>query len=398
MKILDVSEFYAEAGGGVRTYTHAKVRAASAAGHELVVVAPGGGDGEERREGGRFVWLKNPRLPLDARYGYFSDRAAVHRLIAREQPDLVEASSPWTGARAVASYPGPTPRALVFHQEPVAVYPHTLLDWALPPQRIDALCAPYWRWLGGLAARFDVTVTAAEWLAERLAARGLPRVEAVPFGCARAPFVTAEPDPGLRARLLAATGTPAHGKLLVCVSRLHPEKRLGTLFSAVARAREQTPVGLVVYGDGPLAGWLARMARRVPGVHLAGFTRDRAALARALASADALLHGSAAETFGIAVAEALWAGLPVIVPDRGGAHALFDEACGTRYRTGDAGSCARAIVQQLTRDRVELGLAARRHAAAHVPELDAHFAALFARYAQLCSARVEPSQRGVGRR
>ena len=36
MKIVDVAEFYAEQGGGVRTYVNHKLRAAAAAGHEAV--------------------------------------------------------------------------------------------------------------------------------------------------------------------------------------------------------------------------------------------------------------------------------------------------------------------------------------------------------------------------
>jgi alpha-1,6-mannosyltransferase len=329
------------------------------------------------------VWLASPRVPLDPRYGYFADAPAVHRAIDRERPDVLEASSVWSGGLAAARYRGPGARVLVFHQDPVAVYPHTLLDWALSPARIDALCAPYWLALSRLAGCFDRTVTASAWLATRLAGKGVPRVSAVDFGCARDPFATSAPDPALRSALIAATSTPRHGKLLVCVSRFHPEKRLHTVFDAFARVRTQQPVGLVVYGDGPLAPLVERWARRTEGVFLAGYTRDRAELASVLASADALLHGSAAETFGIAVAEALWAGLPVVVPDRGGAHQLAEPSAAEVYATGNAASCAAAITRMLARDRAALGAAARVHARAHIADLDVHFEALFAYYADI---------------
>src|SRR5690606_33005581 len=68
MKILDVNEFYAEQGGGVRTYVHRKLEAAAALGVEVVVVAPGTSDREERRIGGKIVWVKSPKLPPDPRY------------------------------------------------------------------------------------------------------------------------------------------------------------------------------------------------------------------------------------------------------------------------------------------------------------------------------------------
>jgi alpha-1,6-mannosyltransferase len=383
VKIVDVSEFYSGAGGGVRTYTDAKLRAATARGHELVVVAPGTVDREEARHGGRVVWLACPRLPVDRRYGYFHAPAAVHAALARERPDVVEASSVWSGGLAVASYTGPGKRVMVFHQDPVAVYPHTLLDRFIEPARIDLLAGPYWRFLRRLSQRFHATVTAASWLAERLATFGVERVRAVDFGCSREPFASAAPCPQTRTQLLAATGTDPHGHVLVCVSRYHPEKRLLTLFEAVRIVRASRPVGLVVYGDGPLGPWIRRAARRTPGVHLAGFTRERAQLAQAIASADGLLHGSAAETFGLSVAEALWAGCPVVVPDRGGAAQLCRPELGETYTAGDAPACAAAILRLLARDRQALGLAARAHAAELVPDLDTHFARLFALYSAL---------------
>ena len=68
MRVVDVCEFYAERGGGVKSYANAKLRAGARAGHEVVVVAPGPRDAEERREGGRIVWLKSPPMPFDPRY------------------------------------------------------------------------------------------------------------------------------------------------------------------------------------------------------------------------------------------------------------------------------------------------------------------------------------------
>ena len=41
MKIVDVAEFYAELGSGVRTYINQKLEAGARAGHEVVVIAPG---------------------------------------------------------------------------------------------------------------------------------------------------------------------------------------------------------------------------------------------------------------------------------------------------------------------------------------------------------------------
>jgi alpha-1,6-mannosyltransferase len=393
VKIVDVSEFYAERGGGVRTYTHHKLRAAQERGHEVVVLAPGVRGGEERRDGGRIVWIESPRLPVDRRYGVFVSPRAVHAAIARERPDLVEASSPWSGALCCASYPGSVPKAMVFHQDAVAVYGHTLLDWGLSRERIDSLCSPYWRLLRKLTSDFDLTVTAGEWLAQRLQEQGITNARAVPFGCDKTPFDPGLRDEALRARTLAELGLPADATLLVAVSRHHPEKRLHTLCEAVARLRERHPVGLVIYGDGPMRPLVERWARRSPGIRVAGFTADRAELARMLASADALLHGSAAETYGIAVAEALCSGLPVVVPDRGGAAELAGPECSESYPAGDVDACARAVERLMARPASGLRAAAVAHSRVAVRDADEHFDSLFALYEQVANGMATARSR-----
>jgi len=123
MKIIDVAEFYAERGGGVRTYIHHKLAAAKAAGHEMVIVAPGPKDGCEERLGGRIEWIASRPMPLDARYYLLLDNKAVHAVLNREKPDVVEGSSPWAGGWMVARWPGWALKSFIFHQDPVAVYP-----------------------------------------------------------------------------------------------------------------------------------------------------------------------------------------------------------------------------------------------------------------------------------
>ena len=382
MKILDVAEFYAEKGGGVKTYLDRKLRAGADAGHEVVIVAPGPRDGEEARHGGRVVWVKSPTVPGDPRYHLFVNRRATHAVLDRERPDVVEGSSVYGGGWFAANWPGQAVRSLVFHQDPVAALGHPLLDRFVRAAFIDRAAAPFWAYLRGLAGRFDTTVVAGEWLQDRLTGFGLPRVHAVPFGIEPGPFQAAERDDALRAELLEQARVPADSPLLVCVSRHHPEKRLFTLMRAVRRLQAAQPVGLAIFGDGPLRRQVQAEADKAPGVAVAGYTRDRAHLARALASADALLHGSAAETYGLVVAEALCAGTPLIVPSVGGAADLADPRFAEVYPPGDVAKCAAAIRRLLSRDPMRLRVACLE-AARSVRTLDDHFVALFAHYQQL---------------
>src|SRR5690606_2679028 len=164
-----------------------------------------------------------------------------------------------------------------------------------------------------------------------------------------------------RAELLLRCGLDHSGKLLVSVSRHHPEKRVGTLLDALAILRAQgaslPKVGLVLYGDGPLRRWVEARAARIGGIYVAGFSADPDDIPLSLASADAFVHGSAAETYGLVVAEAICAGLPIVVPDAGGAADLADPSYAEIYPAGDAAACAAAIRRVLHRDPATLSAA-----------------------------------------
>jgi alpha-1,6-mannosyltransferase len=383
VKVLDVNEFYAERGGGVKTYTNEKLRQAAALGHQMIVVAPGPEDREEERLGGRIVWVKGPHMPLDPRYFVMYRERAIHEIIRSEQPDVIEGSSLWSAGWIAARYEGRGAKALIMHQDPVAVYPHTLLDRWFSPSAIDVAFYPYWEYVRRLASRFDATVVAGQWLADRLRTFGVRGAHAVPFGIDRSAFSPSLRDLELRRELLRRCGLPETARLCVSVSRHHPEKRLGFLFRALERLRRISDVGLVVFGDGPMRSVVESQAARVSGVHLAGFVDDRPWLARALASADAMLHGSAAETYGFVIAEALCSGTPVIAPNRGGAFEFLAPDYSEMYTPGDVGSCAAAIRRMFARDRAKLSRAATQAAASRVREPVEHFAALFSLYEEL---------------
>lgn len=384
MRIVDVNEFYAEQGGGVRTYVNAKLRAAAERGHELVILAPGPENKREARLGGEVIWLASPPMPLDPRYFVLYRQAPVHRWLDELRPDVIEGSSPWTSGWFAARYPGPAKRVFIYHQDPVAVYSHTLLDRFFSVSTLDGASAPYWGYTRRLANRFDATVVAGSWLARRLEKHGIDNAVAVPFGIDRHLFSPAHAQPALRAELLARCGLGPDARLLIAISRHHPEKRVTTLIEAVGHLNQRgRAVGLVLFGDGPMRSWVERAARAVPQVHVAGFVADRPFIASTLASADALVHGSAAETYGFVVAEALSSGTPVVVPDRGGAFDFATPACSEVYRPGDAADCARAIERLMLRDATALRAASLAQASAHVCSQGDHFDRLFSLYADL---------------
>jgi alpha-1,6-mannosyltransferase len=376
MKIVDVCAFYSATGGGVRAYVDEKFAAAERHGHTLSVIAPGAAHHVEARGKGRVVWVPGPFLPFDHNYRVFREAQPVWDALDAERPDVVEASSPWRAGWLAGKWPGKAARSLVFHQDFVAAYAHTYLDRALPRPAIDMLFAPYWRYARALSNHFDVTVTGGAWLTERLRRHGLHRPHTVPFGVPPNVFSAAHRDEALRRELLARCGVGPDARLLLMVSRMHPEKRHATVLRAFAQARRHRPMGLVLIGGGFNRARVEKLAQQAGHVHMAGAVTDRALLARMLASGDLLVHGSGAETYGFAVAEAMLSGLPAVLPDSGGA-VDFATAGRTRvYATGNAASCAAAILDMLD-------MPPGAPPPDHIGTLDDHFAKLFALYEDL---------------
>ncbi|PZU09344.1 MAG: glycosyl transferase family 1 [Sphingobium sp.] len=386
MRIVDVCALYAPQGGGVKTYVERKLAAGAAAGHEVIILAPSENGGVvEAQGGGRIVMMPARRFPLDRRYSYFDDEASLHAMLDRLRPDMVEASSPWASASMVARWRGSAPRALIMHADPLSAYAYRWFGPVLSRKAIDRGFEWFWRHLRRLDAQFDMVVSASDSLTARLREGGLRRVTTLPMGVEPGHFHPRHRNGELRTRLLERCGLGPDATLLLGVGRHAPEKRWPMVIDAAASAGYHSPVGLVLVGDGRDRARVVRAADNNPHIQLLAPINRRDTLAELLASADALVHGCEAETYCMVAAEARASGLPVIVPDEGGAS---DQARGGgfRYAATQAESMAMAI-----RDFIATREAAREQATAAAPgvrTMDVHFDDLFATYAGLLSPRV----------
>jgi len=383
MKIIDVAEFYTDQGGGVKTYINQKLKAAARLGHDMVVVAPGRETGEEERYGGRVIWVQGPPLPLDPRYVILWRQKEVHRILDREKPDIVEGSSAWTGGHFAGNWNGNALKTLIFHQDPVAVYPQTLLGNLLSMDQIDRMFGFYWNYLKRLSHKFDATIVSGRWLQSRVNEFGLKNPVAVPFGINKSFFSPQRRNNDLRTKLLGDLGLDESAPLFVAISRFHPEKRLSTVIDGFTDAAEKKEMGLIIFGSGPLKKWITHKSGKSPYVKLMGFTSNRDELANVLASADFFVHGSGAETYGLVVAEALSSGLPIVVPDRGGAVELAGQGYSEVYETGNRHDLAKALLSISDRNRNELCEAALRAAEESICTVDQHFDHLFDLYERM---------------
>ncbi len=383
MRIVDVAAFYTPSGGGVKTYIDRKMLAGPAAGHEIIVVAPGTSNRvEERGEHARIIYLKEPAFPLDRNYHYFRDTAALYATLDELQPDVLEASSPWRSARLVGEWPGSAPRALIMHADPMSAWAYRWLDPIASREVIDFGFGWFWQHLLRLDEMFDASITTSDDQSSRLIAGGMKKVLTNPMGVQPGVFSPALRDEGLRARMLERCDLPPDATLLLGAGRHGPEKRWPMVIEAVTAAGVQAPVGLIIAGDGRERAKVARAAANNPHIQLISPLTDRAEFARLMASCDALIHGCEAEVFCTVGGEARAAGIPVIMPDRGGGADHARIADGWLYKSADPASLAQVTLDFIAAPRAAIRERALFHAH-HVRTIDQHFADLFAYYETL---------------
>ncbi len=179
-------------------------------------------------------------------------------------------------------------------------------------------------WQRRLADQADAVIVPSAFARERLRELGAPldweRVHVL------APPV----------RAVASESRAALGDYALVVSRLAPEKGVDVAIDACRTAE----VALVIAGEGPERDALQARAGGSE-VRFVGHVDDTELAALRAGASIALVPSRSAETFGLAAAEAMAAGLPVVASRVGALAELLDEQ--NLVPAGDAGALAEAI-------------------------------------------------------
>lgn len=175
---------------------------------------------------------------------------------------------------------------------------------------------------------FDVTLVAvSKFVKERLIAHQI-RAEKITI---IENFLTPELISNCPQKLsYAKTGL----KKVAIVSRVDPSKRIDLLLDALDKYQNLSELEFTIYGTGSELENLSNRARRNnPNVHFEGFHSN---ITQDLAKADLLLHLCPTEPFGLAILEAMAVGVPVLVPNSGGAGSLITDGLnGFHFRAND---------------------------------------------------------------
>jgi glycosyltransferase involved in cell wall biosynthesis len=336
LRVAVVSETYPPEVNGVAATIARVVDGLRDRGHELQLVRPRQGRGDEALQDQGFAEVLMRGLPIP-RYPQLKmglpSRQQLLRLWASQRPDVVhivtEGPLGWSALQAASHLKLPV--VSDFRTNFHAYSRHYGVAW---------LRTPIMAYLRTFHNRTSCTMVPTEGLRAELQAAGFRGLRVVSRGVDTRQF-----DPSRRSVALRASwGARPTDLVVLCVGRLAAEKNLDVLLRAFESLNAEDPTArLVLVGDGPER---AALQQRCPEAHFAGLRRGDD-LAAHYASADLFLFPSVTETFGNVVPEAMASGLPVVGFDYAAARQMVRHGDNGLLVAYDDGEAFRAAAQRL---------------------------------------------------
>jgi alpha-1,6-mannosyltransferase len=325
LRVADVTMFYGERSGGIRTYLEAKAefaRRTSLFEHHLVI--PGRttttiGSGRHEQRSLRLAASNGYRLPLGG--------AGLQSTLRSLAPDVVLLHDPyWTPRLASRTAHEIGAAVIAVHHSSAALHAAGLPG----PNGVYTRVLRRWYRRAYLDVDAVMSVVDSDVDAQR------PSTLRLRLGL----------DPAFRPR----PGVTRRGHVLY-VGRLSREKGLRELLEAAAVAHDRWP--LVLLGTGPAGDTLRERARQLglcQRIRFAPYLQDRDELANAYGSAACVVLPGAHETFGLAALEAAACGASVVTAASTPSATLLDGLVET-FNAGDATDLLCAIERARRRER-----------------------------------------------
>ena len=360
--VLDISEFFGETTGGVKTYLLQKSRYVETRPDlRQVLVVPGPHDAILETNGVRCYRLHGPSIPTQKPYRFMLATRSTSRIVAHERPSLIEVGSAWCAPWLVhlATRRIQVPAVWFYHSN----FPRVIAPWPATAGRLRRTASHLaWRYARRLSHLVKATLAPSDFVATELEREGIERVERVTLGVDLDRFHPRRREYAQETRTLL--GLP-DGPLALFVGRFAREKELDLLLAAWPEVERRTGARLALIGDGPSR----RRLQRQPGsdrFFWLPFERDRTRLADLLAAVDLYVAPCSLETFGLSALEALASGTPLLTADRGGvAETASRSGAGALFQSGDPAALAAAAARLFSEDLGRLGSRGRAYTEAH---------------------------------
>ncbi|MBE3588552.1 MAG: glycosyltransferase, partial [Thermoanaerobacteraceae bacterium] len=249
MRICDITNFYHEQSGGVKTYLHEKINYITRHRHdEHLVIVPGPADLVKREGRSIFCRVKSPELPFARPYRLMVNLRRIDWLMEQFRPEVMEVGCPYLLPWAMAARRKYRCRLVGFyHSDFPRAYVRTMsrIIGKIPAALLEKGAFAYVR---AMYRRMDLTLAPSLAAASALAVNGVRGVQVLPLGVDLEQFHPRRRTQRLRLRL----GIPGERVVLLYVGRFAREKGLDVLQRSFAILADESPgcFHLLLVGDG----------------------------------------------------------------------------------------------------------------------------------------------------
>ncbi len=328
--LLDITMFYARHGGGVKRYLFCKRDWCLSHGISHTILVPG----RKTACTQNIMTIASPLIPFSGGYRFPVNMMRFAKAIEQLKPDILEVGDPYQLAWISQSV---SKRSNL----PIAAFYHSDL-----PKLAALRLGKHFESLGRhyvkkLYSGFDLVLAPSQRMVDELESIGIRHVAHQPLGVDVELF-----QPQKKQDIHKRLGLSPEVKLLVYAGRFSKEKNIPALLETIGLLGNH--YHLLLIGSGMRIPKLANVT------HVRYLTSSEA-LAKMLASCDALIHAGDQETFGLVVLEAMACGLPIIGIRQGGVVELVDEHCGLLVEKPKASLLAEAVRMLFSEDWARFG-------------------------------------------
>ena len=340
MRIALFTETFLPKIDGIVTRLRNTVSELQRSGHQVLIFAPGSGQGEY--DGAQVEGMRGSQFPLYPELTLSLPRAYIRQKLAEFKPDLIHVADPACLGVAGIYYSDVL-------QLPLVISYHTRLPKYLHYYGLSALEPAVWKLMRVRHNRAQLNLCTSTMMADELKLHGVERLRLWPKAVDTNEFHPRFASAEMRNWL--SNGHP-DSPLFMYVGRISPEKGIEGL-RAIMEAVPDARVALV--GGGPSQKALEEKFAGTS-TFFAGYLTGRK-LAEAMASVNALVLPSKTETLGLVLMEAMAAGSLVIGANAGGIPDIIKhELNGFLFDPAETGALAavakRAISEPELCDRI----------------------------------------------
>ena len=352
MRIVLATETFLPHVDGIVTRLTQTITHLRAAGDDVLILAPHRPDSPTEFEGARIITLPSARLPQypDVRVGRPLLPPRIQRELKQFKPDIVHAAS--TAFLGL----GPVLWAR-WHKVPLVESYHVQYPEYVRRYKLGPVVPFIWWYLRTVHNLAQLNLATSLPMVRDLRNHHFKHMYHWRAGVDAKRFTPTKASAAWRNRL--SDGHP-DDFLLICVARLAIEKEIERLAPVL---RTIPGVRLALVGDGPARDRLRTTFAGLP-VNFVGLLHGDD-LAAAYASADIFVLPSSTETLGLVALEAMAAGTPAVVANRGGLpDIVIDGQTGYLFNPDEPSDLTARVLSLMQNPTIlhEMGQTARQHA------------------------------------